>query len=193
MTSWYGTQVMAILTAVDAVRGEAVRLGELPQADDRGQEVRDEQQHRQERQQGNANWRVEEEHHEQRGRRVDPEHRLGVGERQRVEGEEALVPGRHLLPGALAQRLHEALVPPRALADEAPQCGRGLFLGDVPVVVDHPDPLAERTHPQADLGVLGEVVLVPAADPQQELAGEEAGVAAERDGPVPRVVVQPAT
>ncbi len=166
--------------------------GELVQPDDRGEEMGGDQQYGQPGQQGGWNRGLQDERGEQGYRQVQPEQHLGVWEGQRVPGQDALAPGGHLLPGALAKGLHEPLAPPGALADELTQRRWRLLLGDVPVVVDHPHPLAQRADSQTDVSVLGQVVLVPATDGLQHLPGEEDGVAAERDGTVPGVKMQPA-
>jgi len=173
-------------------RLQAMRAGELIQADHRDTEAGNEHEDRQPGDERDQNRDLEGEHRHQREEEVNGQQGLAARKRQGVSGGPPLPAGGQHLPGPLAERLHEPLVPPGTLPDELTQRRRGLLLGDIPVVVDHPDPLAGAGQAQPDVGVLGQVLLVPSADVLEQLAVEKDRVPSQRGGADAGVVVQAA-
>src|SRR5258708_19475149 len=110
-------------------------------------------------------------------------------ESQRREGQPALPAGWQITPGALAQSLHEPLAPARALAHELPERRRGLLFGHIAGVVDDADPLPGRRQAQPDLGILGQVALVPSADALDKAALAEYLVSPQRNYSAPRIII----
>src|SRR5215469_3161433 len=169
-----------------------MRSGELLQADHVNEEKSQNHQYRQESDERHLFRRLQREHEQKRDNYIYAEHGLPPRESESVEGQQPLLAGREFFPGALLQGLHEALTPSSALLDERSDRGRSFFLRDIAIVIDHAYPLTGRRYAQTDIGIFGEIVLIPASNLCYKVAIEEDGVATQRDRAGASVVMQPA-
>src|SRR5215469_597506 len=169
-----------------------MRSGELLQSDHVNEEESKNHQYRHESDERYLFRCFQREHKQKRDDYIYAEQGLPPREGESIEGQPSLLTGRELFPGALLQGLHEALTPSSALPDERIDRRRRFLLRDIAIVVDHAYPLTGRRHAQTDIGVLGQIVLIPAPNRLYKVAIEEDRVATQRDRAGASVVMQSA-
>src|SRR5437868_4037936 len=96
-----------------------------------------------------------------------------------MNGQEPLAETGEGPPGSFAQHLQEALLPACALPDKRSDAVWRFFTGDMLGVVDHTDGLTQRAQAQANLGILGEAVLVPATNACKQIPPDKHRVATQ--------------